>query len=272
MPLVWRRSRWAPVDSFSAVGAGVALSRLNGSMVDGDMLVGADGVQSIVRRQLHPDQPPPRHSRIVAVRGSVHGVLQHLGDLHAVYYLGPGVESALVRASDTGIYWFLSLAKCIAPPGTQDPAALVAAMAPKFDDTFRAITSATEDMRYNELIDRDSFRSWGRGAVTLLGDAAHPLLPHTGQGAAQAIVDAVTLGKAVRNSTNLEKSLREYERERIPKTARLLGQGRRTARVMATSNPVACYVRELVVRAIPVTTVARILVRINRRAGTAANH
>ena len=46
----------------------------------------------------------------------------------------------------------------------------------------------------------------------------------------------------------------------------------RTARVMATINPVACYLRELVVRAIPVTTVARILVRINRRAGTAANH
>ena len=259
------------VDGFSALGGGVALG-VNGSTVRGDLLVGADGVQSIIRRQLHPNQPPPRHSGIVAVRGSVHGALQHLGDLHAVYYLGPGVESAFVRASDTGIYWFLSLAMSVAPYGIQDPAAVVAAMAPKFDDTFRAITSATQEMRYDELVDRDSLRSWGRGAVTLLGDAAHPLLPHTGQGAAQAIVDAVRLGKAVRNSRNLEKSLREYERERIPKTARLLAQGRRTARVMATSNPVACYVRELVVRAMPVTTVARILVRINRQAGTEINH
>lgn len=255
------------VDAFSASGGGVALS-VTGATVHGDLLVGADGARSTIRQQLHPDQPPPRHSGIVAVRGAVHGVLQHLGDLHAVYYLGPGVESVFVRASDTGIYWFLSLAKSVAPPRVEDPAAIVRSLAPKFDNTFRAITSATDDMRYDELIDRDPLRSWGSGVVTLLGDAAHPLLPHTGQGAAQAIVDAVALGKAVRNSSNLEESLRAYERERIPKTATLLAQGRRTARVMATTNPVACYLRELFVRAIPMTTFARIVVRINRQSGT----
>ena len=257
----------ARVDEFSAVAGGVTL-RVNGAMVHGDLLVGADGVQSIIRQQLHPNEPPPRHSGIVAVRGAVHGALQHLGNLHAVYYLGPGVESMFVRASDTGIYWFLSLAKTVAPPAIEDPAALIRRMAPRFDDTFRAITSATDDMRYDELVDRDPLRWWGSGVVTLLGDAAHPLLPHTGQGAAQAIVDAVTLGKAVHNSTNLEASLRAYERERIPKTATLLAQGRRTARVMATTNPVACYLRELFARAIPMTTFARIFVRINRQAGT----
>jgi 2-polyprenyl-6-methoxyphenol hydroxylase-like FAD-dependent oxidoreductase len=261
----------AHVDGFSADGGGAALS-VNGSTVHGDLLVGADGVRSVIRQQLHPDQPPPRHSGIVAVRGAVHGVLQHLGHLHAVYYLGPGVESLFVRASDTGIYWFLSLAKSIAPPGVEDPGAIVRHMASKFDDTFRAITSATEDMRYDELIDRDPLRSWGSGVVTLLGDAAHPLLPHTGQGAAQAIVDAVTLGTAVRNSTNLEQSLRAYERERIPKTATLLAQGRRTARVMATTHPVACYLRELVIRAIPMTTFAQVFMHINRRAGTEVRH
>ena len=252
--------------------AGRASLNVNDSTVEGDLLVGADGVASTIRQQLHPDQPPPRDSGIVAVRGAVHGALQHLGDLHAVYYLGRGVESMFVRASDTGIYWFLSLAKSVAPAGVADPAAIVRTMAPKFDDSFRAITSATDEMRYDELVDRDPLRSWGSGAVTLLGDAAHPLLPHTGQGAAQAIVDAVTLGKALRDSTNLEDSLRGYERQRMPKTAALLAQGRRTARVMATTNPVACYLRELVARAMPLTTFARIFVRINRKAGTDIRH
>jgi 2-polyprenyl-6-methoxyphenol hydroxylase-like FAD-dependent oxidoreductase len=203
------------------------------------------------------------------VRGAVHGALPHLGDLDAVYYLGRGVESMFVRASDTGIYWFLSLAKTVAPAGVEDPAAIVRNIAPKFDDTFRAITSATGEMRYDELVDRDPLPWWGSGPVTLLGDAAHPLLPHTGQGAAQAIVDAVALSKALRDSTNLEESLRRYERERLPRTAALLAQGRRTARVMATTNPVACFARELVARAMPMTTFARIFARINRRAGTA---
>ncbi len=164
------------------------------------------------------------------MRGAVHGALHHLGDLSAVYYLGPGVESMLVRASDTGIYWFLSLARELVPPGMRDPAAILAHMSPRFDATFRAVTSATEDLRCDELVDRDPIPFWGKGVVTLLGDAAHPVLPHTGQGAAQAIVDAVTLGKALSGDADVERALRSYERERREKTATLLAQGRRTAR------------------------------------------
>jgi hypothetical protein len=54
----------------------------------------------------------------------------------------------------------------------------------------------------------------------------------------------------------------------LPKTAVLLAQGRRTARLMATTNSVACGLREFVLRIIPITTFARLYVRVNRRAGT----
>ena len=174
----------------------------------------------------------------------------------------------LIRASDTGIYWFLSLARELVPPGMQDPAAVLAHMTPRFDATFRAVTSATEELRYDELVDRDPIPFWGKGVVTLLGDAAHPLLPHTGQGAAQAIVDAVTLGKTLSADGNIERSLRSYELQRREKTTALLGQGRWTARMMRTTNPFACYVREVVLRLIPVKPFVKIFVRTNRRAGT----
>jgi 2-polyprenyl-6-methoxyphenol hydroxylase-like FAD-dependent oxidoreductase len=108
--------------------------------------------------------------------------------------------------------------------------------------------------------------------VTLLGDAAHPLLPHTGQGAAQAIVDAVSLGEAVRADVDIDRALRSYENERRDKTAALLGQGRRTARLMRTTNPVACFIRDVAVRLIPVTPLVKLFVRINRRAGTDVRH
>ena len=256
------------VTRFSVNRNRVTLHTATCDLAEGDLLVGADGTGSVVRRLLHPAEPPPQSSGIVAVRGAVHGALHHLGGLAGVYYLDRGVESAMIRASDTGIYWFLSLARQLVPPAMRDPAAVLAHVAPRFDATFRAVTSATNDLRFDELVDRDPLPSWGKGVVTLLGDAAHPLLPHTGQGAAQAMVDATTLGSALRSGGDVESALRSYERERRTKTATLLAQGRRTARIMRSTNPVACYLRELVVRLIPVKTMVKILVTINRRAGT----
>ena len=252
---------------FTVSGPRVTLHLANGDAVEGDLLVGADGTGSIVRHVLHPSEPPPRPCGIVAVRGAVHGVRHHLGDLHGVYYLGPGVESAIIRASDTGIYWFLSLARELVPAGMTDPAAILAFMSPRFDATFRAVTSATDDLRYDELVDRDPIPFWGKDMVTLLGDAAHPLLPHTGQGAAQAIVDAVTLGNRLKGDIDIGSALRSYERDRMSRTAKLLWQGRRTARLMRMSSPLACYVREAVLRMIPVSAVVRVLTAVNRRAG-----
>jgi 2-polyprenyl-6-methoxyphenol hydroxylase-like FAD-dependent oxidoreductase len=94
------------------------------------------------------------------------------------------------------------------------------------------------------------------------------LLPHTGQGAAQAIVDAVALGQALRTDDHVERALRVYERDRGQKTATLLKQGRRTARIMGSTSPILNYMRELVIQTIPVQPLFKVFASINRRAGT----
>jgi 2-polyprenyl-6-methoxyphenol hydroxylase-like FAD-dependent oxidoreductase len=254
---------------FTVRGGRVMLRLADGTSAEADLLIGGDGVRSVIRRQLHPSEPPPRSCRIVSVRGAVDGAVDHLGGQDAIYYLGPGVESAFLRASATGIYWFFAVAEELLPAGMTDAAALVAHVAPRFDDTFRAITAATSELRCDGiLVDRDPLPSWGTGPVTLLGDAAHPMLPHTGQGAAQAIVDAMTLGQMLADDVDIERALRAFEAERQPKTAALVRQGRRTARIMRISNPALCYARQLAFRAVPVKPLIKFYVRINRRAGT----
>ena len=122
--------------------------------------MGTNGVGSVVRRLLHPAQPPPRSSGIIAVREIAWDGIGHLGPLSGIYYLGPGVESLLARASDTRIYWALSPARELVPEETRDPAELLALMSPRFDGDFRAVTSATEEMRCDELVDREPFPFW----------------------------------------------------------------------------------------------------------------
>ncbi len=169
------------VAGFTADGDRVAIHTATGDTAEGDLLIGADGAGSVIRRALHPSEPPLRPCGIIAVRGAS-GAAHHLGDLSGVMYLGPGLESVLVRSSDTGIYWYLSLAREVVPSGMRDPHTILAHMSPRMDATFRAVTSETNELRCDELTDRDPLPYWSEGVVTLLGDAAHPLLPHTGQG------------------------------------------------------------------------------------------
>lgn len=253
---------------FTESAGHVTLHLENGSSAEGDVLIAADGVHSVIRRTLHPNEAPARSSNIVAVRGGVHGAIEHLQGLAAIYYMGRGVESIFVRAGTDGIYWFVSVASELIAANAIDPHAILRQLAPRFDATFRAIAAATTDLRSDELVDRDPIAWWGRGRVTLLGDAAHPLLPHTGQGAAQAMVDAVTLANTLHHDRDAESALRKYEDERRPKTAVLVGQGRRTARIMRTTNAAICYTREVAVRVAPVKMIVKALVAINRRAGT----
>jgi 2-polyprenyl-6-methoxyphenol hydroxylase-like FAD-dependent oxidoreductase len=253
----------AEVTAFTVAHGRVRLQIAGREAAEGDLLIGADGANSVIRRALHPSEPRPRYSGIVAVRGGVHGVVHHLGNCSGIYYFGCGIEAFLVRASDTGIYWALSLADVLVPDGMRDPTAIRDHMLPRMDETFRAVAGATDDMRADELFDRDPIPFWSKGPVALLGDAAHPLLPHTGQGAAQAIVDAVTLGTLLVDATDVPRALQAYETARRVKTTALLGQGRRTARIMRTTNPVACYARDMVVRIIPVTLMVKLLGKIN---------
>ena len=100
----------------------------------------------------------------------------------------------------------------------------------------------SEDRRLDALFDRDPLPVWGTGPVTLLGDAAHPMLPHTGQGAAQALEDAVALVLAL-GPADVESALRRYERVRSRRTRCVVMLGPRIARITTTRSPLVKLLR-----------------------------
>ena len=87
--------------------------------------------------------------------------------------------------------------------------------------------------------------------MTLLGDAAHPVLPHTGQGAAQALEDAVALGRVMKAGGDHLDALRRYEHVRGRQTRRVINSGPRIAALTTTRNPLMGSLRNAVIRLVP---------------------
>lgn len=257
----------AEVTGLSAAGSHPSITLASGETVKGDLVIGADGVHSAIRRAVHPKEPPPRASGLRALRGVVSGTSHHLGQLAGVLYLGLGLESAVVKAGTDVVYFYVSLRAELVADVPSDPASMLARALEILDEKFGAVAGSTrlEDLRVDDLFDRDPLPYWGTHQVTLVGDAAHPLLPHTGQGAAQALEDAVALGRVLAHERHIPDALRHYERVRAKRTTTLLHQGRRYAGAMRITNPLFCWARDTAVRLVPRWMVVRSFVMGQKR-------
>jgi 2-polyprenyl-6-methoxyphenol hydroxylase-like FAD-dependent oxidoreductase len=214
-----------------------------------DVIVGADGVGSVVRHFLHPQEAPPRPSGYHGLRGVCYDVGDRLGSADFALYLGDGVEIGFARASASAVYWYISLIDALADG---DARSVLDRCTRGLDARAVAITGATkpEDIRADRLYYRDPIDTWGRGRVTLLGDAAHPVLPHTAQGAALALEDAVALGLALRDG-DVDAGLRRYERVRAARTRKVVHTGPRIAAMTTTRSRSRIALRDALVRLTP---------------------
>jgi 2-polyprenyl-6-methoxyphenol hydroxylase-like FAD-dependent oxidoreductase len=224
----------------------VALHLADGDAVEGDILIGADGVGSAVRARLHPEAAPQPHP-LVASRGVAHDA-GHLVDVGLAMAFAPGVDAGVLRGLAGTVYWFLTIGQ--QEQQRQSNRALADSFTRIFGKPFESVARATrdQDLRSDVLIDADPLPRWGSGPVTLLGDAAHPMLPHAGQGAAQALEDAVALGLALGAEVDPQTALRRYEAVRIRRTARIVHLARRLAWVRTTRSPIVTALRGAAMR------------------------
>jgi salicylate hydroxylase len=111
----------------------------------------------------------------------------------------------------------------------------------------RLVITAAKSFGRWPLADRQPLKQWGEGRVTLIGDAAHPMLPFLAQGAAAAFEDAVVLGRHVRQNEDLTAALRAYESERAQRVTRLQSGSRFNASVYHARGPLR-WARDLKLR------------------------
>jgi salicylate hydroxylase len=212
-----------------AEGAGpMLLTFADGEVVEADVVIGADGIHSLIRAVVTETPVPPAYSGSCAFRALVPA-----GDAPAfardpaqVLWLGPGhhLVHYPVRGGE------LVNLVAFAPAGgytteSWTATATVAQFLAEFegwDPRLTALIEAAGIPGRWALLDRQPLRRWSRGPVTLLGDAAHPMFPFYGQGAAQAIEDAAALARYLSQaSADPAAALRRYEAARIPRTSRL---------------------------------------------------
>lgn len=225
---------------------GVRVRFRNGEEATGDLVIGADGLHSAVRSGLHGAQPP-RYAGYTAWRGVVGFDCQRL-QIGETW--GKGARFGQIPMQGDRVYWF---ATHNTPAGQQSRDGEKAELLRLFGawhDPIRALIEATPETAIlrNDIYDRPPLTWWGRGRITLLGDAAHPMTPNLGQGACQALEDAVVLAKQLQATAAIPAALRAYEAARIPRTTMIVNQSHRVGQVGQWASPVAVAGRNWLVK------------------------
>ena len=240
---------------FEQEGEGVRAFFDDGTEERADLLVGADGLRSTIRRGLLGDGNP-RYAGYTAWRAVVapEDELVPAGEAWEVW--GRGVRFICTQIGQGRVYWAVSKN---APEGEHDVSTGAAKdalleLCAGWLEPVEELIAATEKAAIlrTDIYDRDPVRKrWGKGRVTLLGDAAHPMTPDLGQGACQAIEDAVALVECLEERENIEAALELYEARRTRRTAALVRGSRRVGRIAQLQNPLACCLRDAALRAFP---------------------
>jgi 2-polyprenyl-6-methoxyphenol hydroxylase-like FAD-dependent oxidoreductase len=232
-------------------GGAVAAVVEDGSEVEGDVLVGADGIRSVVRARLKGDEPL-RYAGYFGWRAVVDFDEPSVQETFSESW-GPVLRVGLVTIGQGRLYWFVSELASADSPLPDHPEAYFRECLAAWHDPIPSVAAATPPGALTRLPihDRPPAKVWGRGRVTLLGDAAHPMTPNLGQGAAQALEDAVALAEALTHAGEPVTALREYERRRIPRTTMIVNRSRQLGRIAHLRSPLACDIRDAIIKATP---------------------
>jgi 2-polyprenyl-6-methoxyphenol hydroxylase-like FAD-dependent oxidoreductase len=235
---------------YENLGDRIRVISTDGDRVEADLLVGADGLNSSVRAQLVSDGAP-KYSGYTSWRGvTPAGAVAPPQRMTESW--GRGERFGIVNIGSGEIYWF-AVANAEAGGADADVREELLARFGGWHEPVAAIVRATPAARIlrTDISDRDPIDCWHRGPVVLLGDAAHPMTPNLGQGAGQAIEDAVVLDQCLSAGPTIDAAVRRYEVRRVSRANRLVLASRRVGAIAQWQNAAAVWLRDTGMRLTP---------------------
>ena len=213
--------------------------RRSGSTIggaSGDVLVGADGVHSAVRKAFYPAETLPRFSGRLLWRGITEaapflsGRTMIMAGFAAQKFVAYPISAEAAKRGRSLVNWVaeLTVGGDTEPPRDWNREIDRQRFLPSFEDwrfdwlDVPALIRGAERVYEYPMSDRDPVDRWSYGRVTLLGDAAHPMYPIGSNGASQAILDAADLAETLKAAEDPVEALKQYEAHRLPPTSRIV--------------------------------------------------
>lgn len=238
----------------------------DGSTAEGDFLIGADGVHSLVRQHVVPDGPKPFDTGLLSFGGFVRRTLLDAAGI------GPRIEATFGQAGffgygycspdpEHGAMWWST------QPSNGADAATFRAMDQRavrqhlrefhagWHDPIPQIIDAAETIMVTDTLDVATLPTWSRGRTVLIGDAAHATSPHAGQGASIALEDALRLARLLQEGGELRETFAQFEAERRPRAERVVAVARRNGGTKREFTPTGAWIRDRMMKLlIPLTS------------------
>ncbi|MBM4762909.1 3-hydroxybenzoate 6-hydroxylase [Bacillus sp. B15-48] len=235
---------------------GVTVKAENGAVHTGNALVGADGIWSNVRKLFSDDDAVC--SGYVAYRGAIpiEEVKASVNSMDDVYmWIGPDLHLVQYPVRKGELYnqvvVFKSKSYTKEIEHTENwgtPQEMDEVFAGTCDLVQKAISFISRQRRW-PMYDRVPIENWTKGKITLIGDAAHPMLQYLAQGACQALEDAGYLANMLHeHGDDVEQALLEYQKERIPRTAHVQGSARTWGEIIHNTTHEGILLRDIILK------------------------
>ncbi|HWV21472.1 MAG TPA: FAD-dependent monooxygenase [Devosia sp.] len=223
----------AGVSGIEEQGGGVAVRLADGATHEFDYLIGADGLRSSVRQLVMPELAPPAYNGLLGGGGivDVPGVPATNGQM--IMTFGRQASLGYIKEGDGPVYWFNSFPSPEGRAEFADQGQLSDFVTARHESdpemNRRIIAAAAPGIgRFYPDFDIPDLSFWSRGRVVLIGDAAHAVTPHSGQGGSMALEDAIVLAACIAAEDGYQPAFRRFEalrRNRVAAAVRLGRQG-----------------------------------------------